>query len=109
MEFGKPYNYIYSKAEIIDLLKNKQYYSDSVYKTFFSEYLKKIGDLLNVAKTNRIEIDNLVKNVYKQIALLDKAMEDKDISINQRAINLGLPLFCATTLLLFIFAYWYQN
>lgn len=99
----------YTRDDINSLLGYKNIYTDSVYKLFYKDYIKIISEQLQAAKTAQAGADNYIKLAYKKIEDLNKASEDKDISINQRAINIGLPLFCGTVFLLFLIAFLYRK
>lgn len=105
----KPYDYKYTKEDIEASLDYRNIYNDSVYILFYKDYLKTISESLESAKKRQSSASEYIKQVYKRIEDLNKASEDKDISINQRAINIGLPLFCGTVIVLFLIAYLYRK
>lgn len=61
------------------------------------------------AEALKIKAEEYVKNANKKIRELNKKIEEVDITINHRAINIGLPWFCVTVILLFVIAFIYQK
>ncbi len=78
--------------------------------------LNKFRKEANIYLENSIkEADSLKKsaeeyarNANNKIRELNKKIEEVDITINHRAIKIGLPWFCVTVILLFVIAFIYR-
>lgn len=102
-------DYIYTKADVENLLLSSNTISDSTYKKFLTLYFK-LNETQKLLIKQKIEERKLfINKAYNKIEELNKVSEEKDISINQNAISIGLPWFCITVIILFGFTFFYKK